>query len=1257
MAVFGVCKAMDPTQSLNLPKATVLEKFPCEGGPIAQLLFLARHALKLNVELLRLRGDLTWASWSQAFWLLRFLSALLLPHKLHITLAAPLATYLTRAGPLVALVLAGPGRPLSPINAYFVFGFGGVGDAFLALTQPTLHVWPELAYNALNLLAVALLCRWHGAASPDLPARLEQQLLMRLALIAGVHCLSWVRRARARDAAAGAGSGVEAGGTAASALAGPAAGGGEAAAGASSGGGIGGGVAALLAGACPGSSSEPFAACAKAGTCKAGGSSSGAGAGESVLPEPTGVPDAAVHVAVPAACAAGDGQRCTCDPKSPCHNAGLPKPHPAITPAAAPAAAACAASFAAADAAADAIRMAQRCLAEADADPMPALPLVPPPYRSAVRRRTTRIKIPGCEPGQIGAGFTQRLQTLAAERGVMLSGVYIREGCIELVLDELSWSQRPAAAAAAAAADMVRLGVESGYLDSDHLLGEEVTRGAQLAAAAAAMVAPPPPAGAAAGSPAASAGVQALLAELERELAAWEGAWGVPRATTEEAEMEVEEVEEHASGEEEEPEEGQGLGRRGNSAPIALAGGGAVGVWDLDAVVSALHLSSDSDGSNSAGGAGGSSNNNNSRSVRVDISAVTQQVASMGRAAAAARGSDSAFDLHEPLVVELQPRALLLPPPPPAAGPAATAATAAAAAGADAKAEAEQEQPVARLRAVVSGHAPLPALSVGAGADGAAAAAGNADADAAADAPVEVVLRCGGEYLRARVATDTAPPAAAADNGAAAAVPVTTYEVELMQRPQCGAGAGCVMVLELRAKGRLGHILPVLLLSGGGGGAADHQHDGAAAIVDELQALAAAVYGMRAARSRNGMAVGELDDLLLDLGTWMAAPTATTAATAATAAPTVTAAAPTAAAVSQRFQLELGADLLRYADATGALPATARRLRGDLARAIDALRRSRPPAAAPAAAAVADAAPAAAAVAAAAGGGEGGAGGEGAGASSAPPATAAALPAAGPPPGAVQRPRFAKALQEALGLAALGRAGAEAAAEEAAYQAYAEPLIFAQGHVIQAVEALSLAALLFRARHDLLSPGNLTTLAGCCTGTATSLAWLMLPRQAWVRLVNAAKVPRYLMYMLSKLMIGCLGFPTPPGLVPYQLGPAMLVMEGVILPGSNLLPFPAALAITLAKWPLAIAMMLGSGATDDVAAAALIAARAALVALATTALCHAYLRYSFSFQRCRRAQAAAAGGAAGAASGLRGASGAGGSGGALAVGSGKDKVE
>lgn len=39
---------------------------------------------------------------------------------------------------------------------------------------------------------------------------------------------------------------------------------------------------------------------------------------------------------------------------------------------------------------------------------------------------------------------------------------------------------------------------------------------------------------------------------------------------------------------------------------------------------------------------------------------------------------------------------------------------------------------------------------------------------------------------------------------------------------------------------------------------------------------------------------------------------------------------------------------------------------------------------------------------------------------------------------------------------------------------------------------------------------------------------------------------------MAKIMIGHLGFPAPPGLTNYQLGPAMLIMEGVLLPGSCL---------------------------------------------------------------------------------------------------------
>ncbi|KXZ47795.1 hypothetical protein GPECTOR_32g407 [Gonium pectorale] len=183
---------------------------------------------------------------------------------------------------------------------------------------------------------------------------------------------------------------------------------------------------------------------------------------------------------------------------------------------------------------------------------------------------------------------------------------------------------------------------------------------------------------------------------------------------------------------------------------------------------------------------------------------------------------------------------------------------------------------------------------------------------------------------------------------------------------------------------------------------------------------------------------------------------------------------------------------------------------------------------------------------------------------------------------------------------------------EAAYEAYSQPIVLAQGHAIMAIEVLSLLVLLFRARHDLFSPANLTSLAGCAVGTATALAWPLLPYRHWVAMVNKAKIPRYLAYMTAKLMIGVFGIPAPPGIVAYQLGPAMLVMEGLLLPGSCLLSVRDTLLITLAKWPLGVCMMLESGATGSPLLAVALCGRVVVAALATTLVCHTYLRYSYA---------------------------------------------
>ncbi|KAG2447395.1 hypothetical protein HYH02_007723 [Chlamydomonas schloesseri] len=57
-----------------------------------------------------------------------------------------------------------------------------------------------------------------------------------------------------------------------------------------------------------------------------------------------------------------------------------------------------------------------------------------PPYRSFVRHVTTHYKIPWAEPEDITPGFEERLAALCAARGRVLTGVYVRAGCIELTL-------------------------------------------------------------------------------------------------------------------------------------------------------------------------------------------------------------------------------------------------------------------------------------------------------------------------------------------------------------------------------------------------------------------------------------------------------------------------------------------------------------------------------------------------------------------------------------------------------------------------------------------------------------------------------------------------------------------------------------------------------------------------------------------------------------------------------------------------------
>ncbi|GFR48451.1 hypothetical protein Agub_g10352, partial [Astrephomene gubernaculifera] len=132
--------------------------------------------------------------------------------------------------------------------------------------------------------------------------------------------------------------------------------------------------------------------------------------------------------------------------------------------------------------------------------------------------------------------------------------------------------------------------------------------------------------------------------------------------------------------------------------------------------------------------------------------------------------------------------------------------------------------------------------------------------------------------------------------------------------------------------------------------------------------------------------------------------------------------------------------------------------------------------------------------------------------------------------------------------------------EAEAFRAFEGPWIFAHGQFLIYMEFMCLLALLFRARHDILAPSNLTSLASCIGGSGTLLAWPFLPYPAWVRLVNGYRYPRFLCYAVTKGLIAFCGFPPPPGIVPYLTGPGLLVMEGVIVPGASMLT-PAAAAL------------------------------------------------------------------------------------------------
>ncbi|EFJ46024.1 hypothetical protein VOLCADRAFT_93488 [Volvox carteri f. nagariensis] len=100
----------------------------------------------------------------------------------------------------------------------------------------------------------------------------------------------------------------------------------------------------------------------------------------------------------------------------------------------------------------------------------------------------------------------------------------------------------------------------------------------------------------------------------------------------------------------------------------------------------------------------------------------------------------------------------------------------------------------------------------------------------------------------------------------------------------------------------------------------------------------------------------------------------------------------------------------------------------------------------------------------------------------------------------------------------------------------------------QAFEILALLTLLARARVDLLSAANITTVMGGLPGVVSLLSYLLLPRHAWGRVVRCIKVPRYGAYVAVKAVSMFLDRPLPPGVSSYHhLGLGRVLHEGLLL--------------------------------------------------------------------------------------------------------------
>ncbi|KAG2483767.1 hypothetical protein HYH03_017364 [Edaphochlamys debaryana] len=221
----------------------------------------------------------------------------------------------------------------------------------------------------------------------------------------------------------------------------------------------------------------------------------------------------------------------------------------------------------------------------------------------------------------------------------------------------------------------------------------------------------------------------------------------------------------------------------------------------------------------------------------------------------------------------------------------------------------------------------------------------------------------------------------------------------------------------------------------------------------------------------------------------------------------------------------------------------------------------------------------------------------------------------------VRRGRGRSPLLLALGLRS------DTPAEEAAFRGFHDSWAVALARTGVLVDTLLLLFSLARGRREgqpILSLTNVPVYAAFSVSTALALARLLLPRPAWERLALRTRVARYCGTLMSKTTFLLLRPPVPATAAAY-VDVGMLLLDGVVQPGTCLVTPLVAALVACVKLPMQAAAALASGNASSLLTALVGAACVELAALGTTVVCQAYLRSRFA---CGRAAGAAAGGGA-----------------------------